>query len=74
MTISSSFGVEGAAAMPRQRIESVRTAIYTIVLAELHERFPEEGCEELNLLCRVVCPDTLVVGSDDTIDAHDFLP
>ena len=61
-------------AMPRQRIESVRTAIYTNILAELHGRFTEEGCEEFNSLCRVVCPDALVVASDDTIDAYDFLP
>ena len=56
-------------ALTRQEIQKIHSAVYGSLISELGGRFTARGCEKLNQLCDIVCPITLLLNSNEKIDA-----
>ncbi|XP_065679052.1 uncharacterized protein LOC136093749 [Hydra vulgaris] len=59
-------------AFPRSAFKEIRSLIFGNILTEMRVRFSDKGCEDLNSLCSIACPNMLIFNTDQEIDAYNF--
>jgi hypothetical protein len=59
-------------AFPRSAFKEIRSLIFSNIITEMRARFSDKGCEDLNSLCSIACPNMLIFNTDQEIDAYNF--